>query len=41
VLVEHAGTHATIGVLTVFAMINVVLMAMLWAACRQRLTTAV
>jgi MFS family permease len=41
VLVEHVGSHATIGVLTVFAAINVVLIGVLWAACRPRLAVAV
>jgi hypothetical protein len=33
-LIEAYGVDATIGVLTVFALINVVLIAMLWALCR-------
>ena len=33
-LIEAYGAHATIGVLTAFALINVVLIAVLWALCR-------
>jgi predicted MFS family arabinose efflux permease len=36
-LVLTAGTDATIGVLTVFALINVLLVGILFAACRARL----
>jgi MFS family permease len=37
VLVERVGVDWTIGVLTFFALINVVLIATLWMACRGRL----
>ncbi len=33
-LIEAYGVDATIGVLTAFALINVVLIAVLWALCR-------
>jgi len=33
-LIEAHGIHATIGVLTAFALINVVLIAVLWGLCR-------
>ncbi len=33
-LIETSGPHATIGVLTVLALINVVLIGFLWALCR-------
>jgi hypothetical protein len=33
-LIETNGAHATIGVLTVLALINVVLIGVLWALCR-------
>ena len=36
-LIEAAGTNATIGLLTVFALINVVLIAVLWWLCRESL----
>ena len=36
-LIETAGVDATIGVLTLFTLINVVLIAALWAMCRARL----
>jgi len=38
-LIEARGTDATIGVLTVLALINVVLIGLLWAVCRPRLST--
>src|SRR5579864_4215573 len=38
-LIEAAGTNATIGVLTALALINVVLIGLLWAMCRPRLAT--
>jgi hypothetical protein len=38
-LVERAGVDWTIGVLTLFALINVVLVATLWIACRGQLTS--
>jgi MFS family permease len=36
-LIERSGVDATIGVLTAFAFINVVLIGALWAACRERI----
>ena len=36
-LVDTSGADATIGVLTLFACINVVLIAMLWFACRSHI----
>jgi MFS family permease len=36
-LIETSGVHATIAVLTAFALINVVLIGVLWAVCRPRL----
>jgi hypothetical protein len=36
-LIEAAGTNATIGLLTAFALINVVLIAVLWWLCRESL----
>jgi hypothetical protein len=36
-LIEAAGTNATIGLLTAFALINVVLIAVLWWLCRDSL----
>jgi predicted MFS family arabinose efflux permease len=39
-LIEGAGTNATIGVLTAFALINVVLIGVLWLMCRVRITDA-
>jgi MFS family permease len=39
-LIEVTGIDATIGVLTVFALINVVLIGLLWLACRTRLSMA-
>jgi hypothetical protein len=36
-LIEAGGTNATIGVLTAFALINVVLIAVLWWLCRDSL----
>jgi predicted MFS family arabinose efflux permease len=39
-LIEAAGTDATIGVLTAFALINVVLIGLLWLMCRGRNTDA-
>jgi predicted MFS family arabinose efflux permease len=38
-LIEASGTNATIGVLTVLALINVVLIGVLWAICRARIST--
>jgi hypothetical protein len=38
-LIERIGTDATIGLLTVFAVINVVLIATLWLACGRRVST--
>ena len=32
-LIEAKGAHATIGVLTIFAIINVVLIGLLWWLC--------
>lgn len=39
-LIERAGVDWTIGVLTSFALINVVLIAALWMACRERVMSA-
>jgi predicted MFS family arabinose efflux permease len=39
-LIERAGVDWTIGVLTLFALINVVLIAVLWIMCRERLVSA-
>jgi hypothetical protein len=36
-LIETSGVNATIAVLTAFALINVVLIGVLWAVCRPRL----
>jgi MFS transporter len=38
-LIEASGTNATIGVLTALALVNVVLIGLLWAVCRPRLST--
>jgi MFS family permease len=38
-LVERAGVDWTIGVLTLFALINVVLIVTLWMACRKQLAS--
>ena len=38
-LIEASGADATIGVLTVLALINVLLIALLWAVCRPLLST--
>ncbi|WP_245416938.1 MFS transporter [Undibacter mobilis] len=38
-MIEHAGVDATIGLLTAFALINVVLIALLWTMCRAQLRT--
>ncbi len=38
-LIEASGADATIGVLTVLALINVVLIGLLWAVCRPRIAT--
>ncbi|HEY1473866.1 MAG TPA: MFS transporter [Pseudolabrys sp.] len=38
-LIEASGADATIGVLTALALINVVLIGLLWAVCRPRLST--
>ena len=35
-LIEASGANVTIGVLTALALINVVLIAILWAVCRAR-----
>ena len=37
--IEASGADATIGVLTVLALINVLLIGLLWAVCRPRLAT--
>jgi hypothetical protein len=36
-LIEAVGPDATIGVLTALALINVVLIGLLWVVCRPRL----
>ncbi len=38
-LIEASGADATIGVLTVLALINVVLIGLLWTVCRPRYST--
>jgi hypothetical protein len=38
-LIEASGADATIGVLTVLALINVLLIGLLWAVCRPRHST--
>jgi predicted MFS family arabinose efflux permease len=38
-LIEASGANVTIGVLTVLALINVVLIGVLWPTCRARLST--
>jgi MFS family permease len=38
-LIEASGADATIGVLTVLALINVLLIGLLWAVCRPRMAT--
>ena len=38
-LIEASGPNATIGLLTVLALINVVLIGVLWAMCRPRIST--
>jgi MFS family permease len=38
-LIEASGADATIGVLTVLALINVLLIGLLWAVCRLRMST--
>jgi len=38
--IEASGADATIGVLTVLALINVVLIGVLWAACRPQVSSA-
>lgn len=38
-LIEASGADATIGVLTALALINVVLIGLLWAVCRPRYST--
>jgi predicted MFS family arabinose efflux permease len=38
-LIEWVGVNWTIGVLTIFALINVVLVVTLWMACREQLTS--
>jgi hypothetical protein len=37
-LIEYSGPNATIGLLTAMALINVVLIGVLWSMCRTRLT---
>jgi hypothetical protein len=37
-LIEASGANATIGVLTILALINVVLIGLLWVMCRPRLS---
>ena len=39
-LIEASGADATIGVLTALALINVLLIGLLWAACRPQLGTS-
>jgi Major Facilitator Superfamily len=39
-LIEAAGANATIGILTAFALINVLLVGLLWLLCRARGTDA-
>ena len=39
-LIEAAGANATIGVLTAFALINVVLIGLLWLMCRAQIVDA-
>ena len=39
-LIEASGANAAIGVLTVLALINVLLIGLLWAICRPRLSDA-
>lgn len=39
-LIETHGPHATIGVLTMLALINVVLIGLLWLLCRTRIANA-
>jgi hypothetical protein len=38
--IEATGADATIGVLTLLALINVVLIGVLWAVCRPHLASA-
>ncbi len=38
-LIEASGAHVTIAVLTALALINVVLIGLLWASCRARILT--
>ena len=38
-MIEHVGVDATIGLLTALALINVVLIALLWTMCRAQLRT--
>jgi hypothetical protein len=38
-LIEASGTNATICVLTVLALINVVLIGVLWTMCRPQIST--
>ncbi len=38
-LIEASGANVTIGVLTVLALINVVLIGVLWTTCRARIST--
>ncbi len=39
-LIEAAGVETTIGILTAFALINVLLIGLLWLLCRARVTDA-
>jgi hypothetical protein len=40
-LIEASGADTTIGVLAGFALINVALIGLLWAACRRRISSGV
>ncbi|MGC1467614.1 MAG: MFS transporter [Pseudolabrys sp.] len=39
-LIERHGVDATLGVLTVFALINVLLVGILWVACKRQISAA-
>jgi len=39
-LIERSGVDATLGVLTVFALINVLLVGILWVACKRQISAA-
>jgi hypothetical protein len=39
-MIEASGADATIGVLTVLALINVLLIGLLWSACRPQASGA-